>query len=119
MLTLQLNCDDANKLSSELDINIDGVKVYLFDNDSPIGIAVLKFGVVTELADMQILPKYNTLYNRQFLFRGVLYKLGITNQKLRIKTDDEVLLSYGFSKDGEYMIINCSEANYPSSCGHK
>lgn len=117
MLTLDI---ESNR-KEELDIKYAlsrGIRVYLKEDGETTGVARLVYDDGFCLTDFFI-EKNDCEYNRQFFFRGIVFKLGNADATLKIKTSSEVLIPYGFRKDGEYMIINCKDANYPSACNHK
>ncbi len=117
MLTLDIESEKKEELDQKYGL-FSSVKVYLKENEETIGVAGLCYDGGFVLTNFVVF-KNDTEYNRQFFFRGIVFKLGNSGATLKIKTDQEKLIPYGFKKEGEYMIINCKDAIYPSSCNHK
>lgn len=118
MLTLELTQNEkTDLLDKKLNLLNSGTKIYLAENGEPIGVAELLFEGEVELLGFAIRPDCDSFYNRQFLFRGILFKLGQSGLSLKIKTDNKELDKYGFATIGEYKKIECKQAVYPSTCG--
>ena len=118
MLTLSLEQNvKTNLLEKKLKILNVGTKIFLIENEKPIGIAELIFDREVELVSFGIDRDFDNFYNRQFFFRGILYKLGQAGLRLKIKTEESIIDKYGFVSENEYKIIDCKNAIYPSTCG--
>ena len=110
---LRIIVEDKN--ISALNVLSSGFRLNLLDGDKVVGKALLNFNDCFYLTEFEVQDD-DTMY-RDFFFRGILFKLGSTNQKIKIKKDKR-LYKYGFEDFDDYMLLECNKAIYPSECKH-
>ena len=110
---LRIVVEDSN--INALNVISSGFRLNLLDGDKVVGRALLNFNDCFYLTEFEV-QSGDQMYT-DFFFRGILFKLGSTKQKLRIKKDKR-LYKYGFNDSDDYMELECDKAQYPSDCKH-
>lgn len=111
MLSIVVNDNNI----TALDVLKDGITLNLVEDGAVVGVAYLQFEECFILQSLEVFD--NDSNKADFFFRSILFKLGSTAQRLKVKADSR-LCKFGFVRRGDYMEVECKDAIYPSNCKH-